>query len=119
MTEILQVAIVVEWALIFAGGITLAAMLFPWHAQDKVMAWHLFYGALVLAAQPLGFCLAGLSLWPAAIVEAGAVGVVYWRLWLLIETRRAAAARSTNGSGGNTPPGGSRPPPPDTGTTSG
>lgn len=83
------VIILVEWALITLGG---AAFLLvhgpPWKAKDRAMAWHVAALTAVAAVEPLGLLLVRVSLWPSLIIYTASVAVMYWRIYLLIQTRR-------------------------------
>lgn len=67
-------------------------VLFGWPGRyrDTTMAWHLALTTAIAGLEPVGFLLSGLSVWPAAVIYAGSLGVMWWRIGLLWRTRRRA-----------------------------
>lgn len=94
----LGVVIIVEWALTIAAGVVFLAVLGPpWRSMDREMKWHLAWAAIVAVLQPIGLLLGPLSLLFPAITEGLSAGIMVWRLWLLIQTRRRANAGRGSG----------------------
>lgn len=91
MTAVLQVVVILEWLAIVFGAILFIAIYgSPFRYRDREMSWHLVSAAFVWLLQALSLLLAGWSLIPIAIAEGVSAGIIYWRLALLIRTRRAA-----------------------------
>lgn len=89
MTGFLQGLIVIEWLLTIVGAaLFLVAYGPPWRYVDKTMAWHLVAVTAVTGLEAIGLLIAELSLVPVALVYGLVTGIVYWRLVLLIKTRR-------------------------------
>ncbi|HVE27786.1 MAG TPA: hypothetical protein VNC22_20410 [Sporichthya sp.] len=86
--------ILAEWILtaVGAGGFLILYGR-PWRYEDRVMAWHLTLVTAVAGFEALGLLLAvvlgRLPLIPTALVYGAATATVYWRVVLLIKTRRA------------------------------
>lgn len=84
-----HVVIVLEWLVILVG-LTLFQAFHGWPGKyaDPVMAWHL---GVMTAAQQLEIAalfMAGVSLMPSVLAYGASAAIVYWRLWLLLRTRR-------------------------------
>lgn len=89
MTDLLQVVILTEWVAIIVGtAVFLVAYGRPWRYADRVMSWHLVAVTAVAGLETLGLLVAERSLVPVALVYGLATGVVYWRLVLLLQSRR-------------------------------
>ncbi len=86
----IQNVIVVEWLATILGAVLfLAAYGLPWRYKDRTMAWHLASVTAVAGLEALGLLLIStVGMLPLAIVYGAAAGIVYWRLWLLLRTRR-------------------------------
>lgn len=94
---VLGVVVVVEWLLMAIGaGIFLAVLGRPWRSRDPQMTWHVATATAVAGAQPVALLLAGLSMWPVVMIEGLAMAMVWWRLVLLIQTRRRARRRTSS-----------------------
>ena len=63
----------------------------PWWYRDRALGWHLFWSAVAAALTYLGLLLAWWSLVPLLVAEWLGVGIVYWRVGLLIATRRSTS----------------------------
>lgn len=87
--------IVAEWILtaVGAGGF-LVLYGRPWHYEDRVMAWHVASVTAVAMLEAAGLLMVALGLrlplWVFVLVYGIATGVVYWRLALLLLSRRKA-----------------------------
>lgn len=89
MTAVLQGVVVIEWLLVSLGAFAFLVVYGrPWRYRDRTMAWHLAMVTLVAGVEPLGLLVAGLSLLPSAIIYGSSASLIYWRLWLLLRTRR-------------------------------
>lgn len=81
--------IVLAWlAGILGAGLYLVIYGNPRRSADPGMGWHLVWTAAAGALQWLGLLLATRSLIPLLIADWLAVAIVYWRVALLINTRR-------------------------------
>ena len=60
----------------------------PRRYLDRTMSWHLFWTAIIGGLQYAGKLLSGWSLIPLLIVDWISVGIMYWRVGLLVATRR-------------------------------
>lgn len=106
MNSVASVIIIVAWVVLVVLGVTFMAIYGnPQRSPDPPVSWHLVAATAVGVAQPLAFLLAGVSLWPSAVVEVVAAGVVGWRLALLVQTRRAARADLAVDDADRPPPG--------------
>lgn len=104
----LAAVVVVEWLLLAAGtGTFLALYGRPWRYRDREMSWHLWAVTVVAFFGPIGLLAAGVSLVPTAVVEGAAVGLAWWRVVLLVQTRRRTR-RAGHASGRTQPPSGPR-----------
>lgn len=65
----------------------------PRRYLDRTMAWHLFWTSVIGGLQYAGLLLAAWSLVPLFVADWVSVGIIYWRIGLLIATRRQAAIR--------------------------
>ena len=88
--------VLAEWGITtLLAGVFLAVYGPPWRYSDKTMAWHITAVTAVTMIESAGLFLVGfgvaLPIWLFAAVYGLATVVVYWRLWLLIKTRRAPA----------------------------
>lgn len=86
-----------EWGLTAVGSVVFLLLYgWPGRYQDRVMAWHIVSVTAVTAVETLGLLAAtlriGLPLWLFAVIYGAAGGVVFWRLWLLLKTRRRLPA---------------------------
>lgn len=95
MNAFLVGLVVGEWAVTAVlAGIFLLVYGPPWRYEDKTMAWHITAVTAVTALESAGLFLVGigvaLPIWIFAVVYGVATAIVYWRLWLLIRTRRPA-----------------------------
>lgn len=91
--------IIGEWILTAVGAIAFLVIYGkPWRYEDRVMAWHLTAVTAVAGGEALGLLLAvvlgELPLIPTALVYGAAAGIVYWRMALLIHSRRRASRRN-------------------------
>lgn len=84
--------IVLEWLLTGLGAVVfLAAYGRPWRYSDRVMSWHLASVTAVAGMEAWGLLLmAVIGKVPLALVYGAGLAVVYWRLALLLRTRREA-----------------------------
>lgn len=60
----------------------------PGKYRDRTMAWHLALTTAIAGLEPIGFLLSGLTLWPAVAIYVGSLGVMGWRIVLLVLQRR-------------------------------
>lgn len=91
MTGFLQAFIVISWLLIPLGAAAFLAVYGrPWRYVDRDMAWHLWSATAVAGLEGVALLVAQLSLIPSAIVYGLTTAIIYWRLVLLVKTRRAA-----------------------------
>lgn len=85
----------VEWGLTGLGAaVFLGFYGWPGKYQDTVMSWHVASVTAVAALEGFGLLLAALGaplpLWLFALIYGVATGIVWWRLWLLLRSRRRA-----------------------------
>lgn len=102
MTGLLGVTLMAEWGLTVFGALAFLALYGrPRKYLDRTMAWHIVSVTTVAAAEAGGLLLAALGivlpLWLFAGIYGVAAVVVYWRLWLLSQTRRRATAAPASG----------------------
>lgn len=100
--------ILAEWILTALGAGTFLALYGrPWKYEDKAMAWHLTAVTGVAGLEALGLLLAvvlgELPLIPTALVYGAATGVVYWRMVLLVRSRRRARRTTADPGPDHTP----------------
>lgn len=85
--------VLTEWALTGLGAIVFLIVYgWPGKYQDRAMSWHIAAITAVTAAEAGGLFLVGLRipvpLWTFAVIYGVGTLIIYWRLWLLIQTRR-------------------------------
>lgn len=81
--------IVVAWFLLPVLAVVFLALFGrPGRYVDRTMAWHLWLTTAIAGLEPVGFLLSGLSLLPAAVIYVGSLGVMTWRILLLLRQRR-------------------------------
>ena len=90
------VIILAEWILLIAGAVVFAFLYGrPSRYADSEMAWHIAAATTAAGLQPIGFLLGAVSLWIPVATEGVAAAIVYWRVVLLIQTRRRARRAHT------------------------
>lgn len=90
--------VLTEWALTGLGAIVFLVVYgWPDKYRDTAMAWHIATLTAVTAAEAGGLFLVGLRvpvpLWTFAVIYGAGTLVIYWRLWLLIQTLRQGGQR--------------------------
>lgn len=72
-----------------SGLLFLVAYGLPWRYPDRIMSWHLVSIAMVAILEAIGWILVmWLGLIPVAIAYWASAAIMYWRVGLLIATRR-------------------------------
>lgn len=92
----LQVYIVFGWmALALAGLYFQVRFGWPWRSpvELRAMAWQVFWSNAVVWAEPIGFLVSGLSLWPTAVVLTVTIVVTVWRD-VLLERAKTSVRRA-------------------------
>lgn len=94
MNSVFGYALMAEWGLTVLGAFLFLAMYgWPSRYHDRAMSWHLASVTAVMMAEGAGLLLAALGvllpLWLFATIYGVATAVVYWRLALLLKTRRS------------------------------
>lgn len=85
------VVIVAEWVAIVLGAVAFGLLYGrPGKYGDREMAWHIAAATAAAGLQPIGLLLGAVSLWLPVATEGLAMAIVYWRVALLVQTRRAA-----------------------------
>lgn len=88
MTSALETTIAIAWiALAVLAFVFLLIFGRPSRYVDKTMAWHLAITTALAGFEPIGLLLAGVSLIPAAVIYVGSIGVMVWRIVLLLRER--------------------------------
>lgn len=88
--SVIDAVIVLEWLLTGVGAVGfLVAYGRPWKYADRVMSWHLISVTAVAGMEGFGLLfMAVIGKVPLALIYGAGAAVVYWRLWLLLRTRR-------------------------------
>jgi hypothetical protein len=60
---------------------------------DRRFSWHLAWSAFASVLQFGGLLLSRWSLWPLVVADWLAVAILYWRVGLLVATRRSASRK--------------------------
>lgn len=82
--------IIVEWLLaILIGALFLVLYGSPRKYEDGHMSWHLAWTVFSGVLHYIGLLVATRTLLPIAVADGLAVGIIGWRLALLLATRRA------------------------------
>jgi hypothetical protein len=89
-------ALLAEWGLTAVGALVFLVLYGrPGKYEDRTMAWHVASVTAVALLEAAGLLLVAagvrIPLWVFVAVYGVATGVVYWRLALLLTTRRASA----------------------------
>lgn len=88
MKPFLTVVIVVAWILLVVGAaLCLALYGRPWRHSDPVISWHVVGLTLVAGLEPIALAVARWSLAPSAVIYLASVGIMYWRVVMLIHGR--------------------------------
>ena len=69
----------------------------PWRYRDRAVGWHLFWTAGAGGLSYVGLLLAQFSLVPLVITEWVAASIVWWRVGLLLSTRRGISREGKSG----------------------
>ena len=77
------------WIVGLLGGVAFL-MLYgsPTRYVDRVFSWHLFWSTLAGVLHLTGLLLSSRSLWPLLVADWLSAAIIYWRVGLLIASRR-------------------------------